>query len=224
MKKVRVACAILLAGAMTASFAGAWGLPSVLTTGSSSSYGDPDDFLYRARSAEALTGKSADLLFKAVASKEEQAKIEEMQKKLNETSDDKEKNALRQKITESEMATIEKQSKDKKLQEDAKKWDEHKKKQVGSAFYNLTLGSLQATLLAPEGMKMADAIRSNPANAVRLALKITSVLDSVKSLKGIVTNTAKVTTAIKPLMSAANIEAKAPSSAAEKPKEIEGGI
>ena len=224
MKKVRALCAIFIAGLMTATFAGAWGLPSALTSGSSSSYGDPEDFLRRARSAETLTGRSADLLFKAVASKEEQARVEEMQKKLNETTDDKEKNALRQQITETEMATIEKQSKDKKLQEDAKKWDDRKKKQVGYAFYNLSLGSLQAALLVPEGMKMADAIRSNPANAVRLALKITSVIDCVSSLKGLITNTAKVTTAIKPLMSAADIEAKSPASAAEKPKEIEGGL
>ncbi len=222
--KARTVLAVFFMSLVTATLAGAWGIPSVLSGSSSSSYADPDDFLRRAQRAEALIGRSADLLFKAVASKEEQEKIEALQKQLNETTDDKEKNALRQQITESEMATIEKRSADRQLQQDAKKWDDRKKRQISFAYYNLGLGSLQAALLVPEGMRIADAIRSNPANAIRLALKITSVIDAVKALNGIISNTAKVTSAIKPLMTEANIEVKSPSSASESPKEIDGGI
>ncbi|HIJ82294.1 MAG TPA: hypothetical protein HPP76_11370, partial [Desulfuromonadales bacterium] len=163
-------------------------------------------------------------IYKAVASKEEQAKMEELQKKLNETTDDKEKNALRHQITESEMATIEKRAKDQETQEQAKNWDDKKKKYVADAFYNLSLGSLQAALLVPEGTAMASAISNNPANAIRLAVKVTSVLEAVKSLGGVISNTAKVTAALKPLMSAAKIDAKAPASAADKPKDASKDI
>lgn len=216
---------------VTAGIAGAWGLPSAPSIPSSpvpavktSPAADPDAFLAKAKKSEALIDNSADSLFKAVASKEEQARIEEMKKKMNETSDDKEKGALRQQITESEMATIQKQAADKKLQEDAQKWDEKKKKLVANSFYNFSLGSLQASALVPEGQSIANAVQSNPANAARMGTKLKSVVESVKTLSGIVTNTGKVVSALKPMMSAAKIEVKAPTSAADKPKEIEGGI
>jgi predicted nuclease with TOPRIM domain len=213
---IRTAFVASVAVLAFAGIAGAWGLPSALSS-VSSSYADPDAFLAKARRAEALIDRSSDLLYKAVASKEEQAKMEELQKKLNETTDDKEKNALRHQITESEMATIEKQAKDKEVQEEAKKWDEKKKKLVANAFYNLSLGSLQATLLVPEGTSIANSIANNPVNAVRLAVKLNSVWESIKSINGILVNTAKVTSAMKPLMSAANIEVKSPATATEKP-------
>ncbi len=213
--RIRTVIAAFAVVLSAAGIAGAWGLPSLPST--SSSYGDPDAFLERARKAEELIDRSADSLFKAVASKEQQAKMEEMQKKLNETTDDKEKNALRQEITESEMATIEKQAKDKEVQEEAKKWDANKKKHVANAFYNFALGALQAGLLVPEGTNLARAISSNPVNAVRLALKVKSVLESVKSIGGILVNTGKVISALKPLMSAADIQVKTPATATEAP-------
>ncbi len=185
---------------------------------------DPDAFLARSKASEALIDKSADSLFNAVASKEEQAKIEEMKKKLNETTDDKEKNAIRQQITESEIASIEKASQDKALKKQAKKYDEKKKKQIADSFYNFSLGSMQAALLVPEGTRIATAISGDPTQAIMLAIKISSVWEAVSSLKGIITNTGKVIVALKPVMSAAKIDAQKPTSAAEKPREIEGGI
>ena len=219
---IRTTVVALALGLAAAGTAGAWGIPTIpgiTGASSSSSYGDPDAFLEKAKNAEALIDKSADSLYKAVASKEEQAKMEELQKKLNETTDDKEKNALRQEITESEMATIGKRAKDKQLQKEASKWDAKKKEMVSTAFYNFSLGALQAALLVPEGTNMATSISNNPVNAVRLALKVTSIWEAVKTIKGILGGTANVIGAMKPLMSAAHIEVKSPSSAAEKPKD-----
>jgi len=223
--KTRTALTACVLGLAFAATAGAWGIPSVPSSPiSTSSSADPDAFLDKAQRAEALTDKSVDYLYKAVASKEEQEKMEELRKKLNETTDDKEKNALRHQITESEMATIEKRSKDKQTLEQAKKWDEQKKKYVASSFYNLGLGSLQAAALVPEGASIASSIASNPANAARMAFKLNAVKDSVKSLGGIVSNTAKVTAGLKPLMSAAKIETKSPSSATDSPKDASDQI
>jgi hypothetical protein len=213
---------------LTAAMAGAWGIPSLPGTSSlpisTSASADPDAFLAKAKNAESLVDKSSDLLFKAVASKAEQEKMEVMKKKLNETEDDKEKNALRQQITESEMATIEKSSKDKELLQKANQMDSKKKQQIGDAFYNLSLGSLQTAALVPEGTSIANSITNNPVNAVKLAVKAKSVYDSVKTLGGLGSNITKVLGAIKPLMSAAKIETKAPGSASAKPRDIEGGI
>ena len=218
MRSALLSCVIVVAAT---SSAGAWGLPAVLNNtplrSSASTYADPDVFLAKARNAERLIDRSADSLFRAVASKEEQAKMEELHKKLNETTDDTEKNAIRHQITESEMATIEKRAKEREVLEEAKKWDERKKRQVSRAFYNFSLGALQAALLVPEGNSIANSIANNPVNAVRLALKLNSVYESIKSISGILSGTATVISAIKPLMSEADIEVKSPATATSAP-------
>ncbi len=226
MKSRATLLTVALISLLTCTTAFSAGWLDVLNSLSSSapSGADPDTFLAKAKVAEGLIDKSSDSLFKAVASKEEEAKMEEMKQKLNETTDDKEKNALRQQITESEIATIEKRGKDRELQEQAKQWDENKKQHVGNAFYNFSLGSLQAATLVPEGTNIANSISNNPVNAVRLVFKLNSVYEALKTLTGIISNTAKVMGAMKPLMSAANIEVKSASVATESPREIEGGI
>jgi hypothetical protein len=220
---MKTACVTFASVLAFAGIAGAWGLPAALNS-VTSSYADPDVFLAKAKSSEALIDKSADSLFKAVASKEDQAKVEELQKKQNETTDPKEKEAIHQQIIASETATIVKQSNDKKYQAEAKNYDEKKKAQISNGFYNFSLGALQAGLLVPEGTSIANSIASNPANAARLALKLNSVYESVKSLNGILGNTTKVISAMKPLMSAANIKVKSPASATEKPVDASGSI
>jgi septal ring factor EnvC (AmiA/AmiB activator) len=222
---IKTACVTFAAVLAFAGIAGAWGLPSIPSLGSgTSSSADPDAFLVKAQRSETLIDKSADSLFKAVASKEEQAKMEELQKKLNETTDDKEKNALRHQITESEMATIEKQAKNKDIQKQAKDYDDKKKTQISNAFYNFSLGALQAALLVPEGQNIAKSIAGNPINAARLAFKLNSIYDSVKSIGGILGNTTKVISAMKPLMSAANIQTKMAVTETDQPVVVVGGL
>lgn len=218
---IKTAFVILATVLAVTGTAGAWGIPSLaslpsLPSGSASS-GDPDAFLVRAKASETLIGNSSHLLFKAVASKEEQAKQEKMLAKMNEATDPKEKNAQMQLINESESATILKQAADKGLQEEAKNWDAKKKAQITNALYNFSLGALQAGLLVPEGKGLASSIASNPVNAARLAFKLNSVYDSLKSVGGILVNSTKVVGALKPLMLAANIEVKLPTTATEKP-------
>ena len=220
---IKTACVTFAAVLAFAGTAGAWGLPiDIPSMGSSSA--DPDAFLVKAQNSEALINNSSDLLFKAIASKEEQTKMEEMQKKLNETTDDKEKDALRQQITESELATLEKRAKSKEVQNEAKRWDAKKKAQISNAFFNFSLGAMQAALLVPEGTNIASSIASNPLNAARLAFKLNSVYASIKSIGGILGNTTKVIGAMKPLMTAANIQVKTPATATEKPVDASGAI
>jgi hypothetical protein len=205
---------------LAATTAGAWGLPSALS-GSTSPAADPDTFLEKAQKAEQLVDRSAHALFNAVANKTQKEKVEALQKKLNETSDNKEKDALTQEIRKTEMAAIEERTKDKKLQAEAQHYDAKKKALISASFYNFTLGSLKSAELVPEGTKIADSIRSNPTNAVRLATKLNSVVSTVSSLKGIIENTGKVVSHLKPLMSAAKIEAKAATNSSEGAKDVD---
>src|ERR1039457_125213 len=126
--KMRVFLAVMMLSLMVYGSAGAWGLPSIPSIGGGSAAGDPDAFLAKAKVSEALVNKSADQLFCLVTSKEEQAKAEEQQKKIDATSDAKEKDALTRDLTTSKCAAISKATADKKLEAEAKNWDAQKKK------------------------------------------------------------------------------------------------
>jgi hypothetical protein len=223
MKLQKIFFIVLFISFISVGIAGAWGLPKGLG-GAPSSSGDIDSFLAKAQDSETLVNKSTESLYKAVANKEDQAKIELMQKTMKETTDPKEKNKIQREISESEMAIVEKQAADKGLQEEAAKWDDKKKENVGNAFYNFALGALQAGLLVPEGNNIMSSVKSNPANAVKLATKLDVAMDSVKTLGGIANGSVKTISALKSLMSAAKISVTLPTSINEKPKQIEGGI
>ena len=223
MKLRHIFFIVLCISFISVGTASAFGLPG-LGVGSSSAAGDPDEFLKKAQTSEKLIDASAQSMFNAVASKEDQARVEEIQKKMNETSDPKEKNALQREVTKTELAAVQERANNEELKKDAANWDAKKKEHVSSAFYNYALGALQAALLVPEGNNIVKSIKSNPVNAAKLATKLDSVTGSVTALGGIAGNSAKVIGALKTLMSAANIQIKLPTTASEKPKEIEGGI
>jgi hypothetical protein len=195
--------------------AGAFGLPG-LTKGGSAPAGDPDAFLAKAQVSEKLVNSSADSLFKLVASKEEQAKVEALQKKLAETTDAKEKNAVVQQIRESEAAVISKAAANKGLEEEARKWDEQKKKLATASLFNLALGAKQAADLVPQGQNLAKSLQSNPL----LIAKAGALLDAVKALSGIGTGTTKVLTTLPSVFTSAKIDVKLPTSSADKPQEV----
>lgn len=213
--KFRTLVAAVMVGAMTCSNAGAFGLPK-LGIGTSAPAGDPDAFLVKAKTAEELVNKSSDLLCNLVLSKEEQAKIETLKKKLTETADAKEKNSIAQQIRESQYAAICKAAADKSLAEQAQKWDDKKKQLAVSALFNLALGAKISSDLIPEGQNMGKAIQANPL----LLAKAGALADAVKSLGGIATGTAKVIAAIPPVFTAAKIETKLPTSSSEKPIDV----
>ena len=190
---------------------------------------DIDAFIAKEQNFENQIGKIADSLFKAMASDEEIAKMNEMKKRLNETTDDKEKFALRQQITESELATIEKRAKDSELQQQAKNWDARKKKHVSDSWYNFSLSILQGTVLVLEGTNLVNTytMRANKdpvGTGIILTFKLPAVTVALKSMVGILDNMRTTGRALFTFMSEAQINAKAPTSAAEKPREIEGGI
>lgn len=192
---------------------GAFGLPGI-GKGSSKPAGDPDSYLAKAKATEELVNKSADLLFALVGSKEAQAKIEELQKKLAGTTKPEEQKAIMQEKRDSQMAEISRAAGDKKLEAEAKEWGDQKKKQGAAALFNMGLGALLAKDLVPEGQNIAKSLQSNPT----MLGKAATILESVKTLGGIVTGTGKVITAVPPVFSAAKIDVVLPKTTAEKEK------
>jgi hypothetical protein len=218
--KMRLSLAVVAVSLMTCGTAGAWGLPSipgVALLGGGASAGDPDAFLLKARASEALVNKSADQLFGLVASKEEQAKAEAQQLKIDATSDAKEKEALVEEKVTSELAAITNAAANQKLAADAKKWDSNKKSLAAKALFNLALGGKMAADLVPQGQSLVSSLKSNP----MMLAKLGSLYEAVKCLGGIGTGTVKIMKAIPPVFSAANIEVKLPTSSADVPQVAE---
>jgi hypothetical protein len=210
--------AVMMLGLIACGSAGAWGIPKIPGLGGGASAGaDPDAFLARVKASEALVNKSADQLFSLVASKEEQAKIEEQQKKINAATDAKEKDALISDMTSSQFAAIERSLADNNLQAEAAKWDSQKKQMAANSLFNLALGGKMAADLVPQGKNLANSIKTNPL----LLTKVRSLYEAVKSLGGIGTGTARIMSALQPVFSAAKIDVKLPASSAEAPKSVE---
>jgi len=212
--RLRVMMPLVATVVFGCSSAWGWGLPSLPTVGGGSGGGDPDAFLAKAQVAEALVNKSADQLFGLVSSKEAQAKVEELQKRIDGTTDSSEKGQLIQEKQKSELAALEQAKTDNKLVEEAKHWDAQKKKLAASALFNLSLGGKMASDLVPQGQQVAASIKSNPL----LVTKINSIYGAVKSLTGIGSGTVKVLGAIPPIFKAAKIDVNLATSSAAKPQ------
>ena len=165
MKLRRVFLIGLLVSLISVGTAGAGLLDMV--TGGGGNAGDLDTFLARAKLSEELINNSTKAMFNAIASDKEKAQLEEKQKKLNETSDPKEKNAIQRELTESQLAVLEKEAGNKELQKEAATWDDKKKGHVADAFFNYALGALQAGLIVKDG----KARVTNPMNAAKAATK-----------------------------------------------------
>lgn len=217
--KIRMLLMIVIACLVFSGSLGAAGFPS-FGKSSSSAAADPDAYLAKAINTEKLVNKSAELLFGLVASKEVQAKIEEIQKRLAGTTKPEEQKAIMQEKRDSQMAEIRKAAGDKQLEAAAQGWDEKKKAQGSGALFNLALGAMLAKDLVPEGQNIAKSMQSNP----MMLNKATTILEAVKTLGGIVSGAGTVLTALPPVFSAAKINVVLPKTTAESEKQIEGGV
>lgn len=215
--KMRIYLVMMLMSFLACGTAGAWGIPSLPTLGGGAAAGDPDAFLVKAKASETLVNASADCLFSLVASKEEQAKVEEQKKKIATITDAKEKNAQIQEARTSQLAVVNKAAADKALEAEAKNWDNKKKQLAADSLFNLALGGAMAAELVPQGQNLATSIKSNPA----LLFKANSIYEAVKSLGGIGMGTVNIMKVLPPVFSAANIDVKLPTSASDKPKQVE---
>ena len=213
--KIKTIVAVLLMGVLTAGMAFGFGMPSFGGGGKSTPAGDPDAFLAKAKATEALVNRSVDQLAGLLLTKDQKAKIEAEKEAAAKLTDPKEKDAALAKVRDSEVAALQKAKDENKLEARAKQLDGKQKKLAGAALFNLGLGALQAADLVQEGQNLSKSIQSNP----MLAMKAGSILESVKSLGGIVSGTAKVLSFLPPVFSAAKIDALKPAGKDSKPQD-----
>ena len=175
-------------------------------------------FLAKAKATEALVNRSVDQLAGLLLTKDQKAKIEAEKEAAAKLTDPKEKDTKYAAIRDSEGAELAKLQNDGKLEAQVKQLDSKQRKLAGAALFNLGLGALQATSLVQEGQNLSKSIQSNP----MLAMKAGSILESVKSLGGIVSGTTKMLSILPPVFSAAKIDTPKPT-ATSKPA-TDGGI
>lgn len=220
MKKGLGILVVALAVLSISASAFAFGLPKLPSAPAAASNSgpaaDPGTFVAKAQETDDLVNKSSAALFNLISSKEEQAKAEELQKKLAATTDAKEKEAiLKEKRASEESALTSKENQD-RLAIEAKTWGDEKKKQAKNALWNIGLAGLIAPSLVSEGQEIASSLKSNPMNAP----KALPVVAAINNLKNIATGSAKVMSSLPKVFGAANIKVDLPTSAAEKPADL----
>ena len=217
MKKVLVfvSAAVLLGFApieANAQFGGLLGGPKSTST---TSAGDVDGFLKTAEEAEGLIRKSADTLFKAVATKGELDAHADKMKAANAVADPKEKEAAIKKASDDQQAQLAKVDFAAKAETAKTAMDAKQKAQTGAAIYNFILGMLKDKELLDRGQGLISSISGNPA-AMTKVTKVKDVMSSVSSQMG---NISTIATGIQKLSSAVNLEAL-PTKTTDQPKAV----
>ncbi len=153
--------------ALSAPSAMAFGLGD-LVGGSKSAGGDPDAFIKTAQEADVLMNNSVGSLFKALASKEDLAKVEERQKTANAATDPKEKAAMQSEVFKSELAAVEQAKANKSFDSDIAKLDTAKKANLGASAFNFMLALLKDKDLIGQAQGLVTSLSSNPMNIGKL--------------------------------------------------------
>lgn len=178
MKTFKVLLTMLLisASAVIPTHAQFGGLTSMLGGGDVSP--QVADFVQRSVVLSVLASNSLAKINSAFDNEEALARRRKEQEELDKITDPKEKQARASKIYESERAEAEKLAKSADLQDRMKNLDADKKKRIGEALFNFTIGALQAPALLQSGKNIVQSVGANPINIV----KVLPVKDSLPLL------------------------------------------
>jgi hypothetical protein len=198
----------------------AFGLGSLTGGGKSDSSNSSsltaESFIDAGKKAEMLMIKSLSYMHSALASKEEIAKVEALQKKADETTDTKEKEAILQEIQKTEAAAVHKAVSDKKAVDKIKQLDTEKKEKLAGSSYNFMLALLKDKKLIADSKSLISSLSSNPMNLS----KVGGIKDVVSSLSSQVSISGQLASSLPKVYSAVGLE-KGPSSEAEQPKDVD---
>ncbi len=174
--------------------------------------GDIDAFLKTAADAEGLVRKSSDVLFQAVATKDQIAQHDAQVQAANAIADPKEKEAALKKAADDEQAQLAKVDYAASAKTMSANLDAKKKAQVGSAIWNFMLGMMKDKELIDQGQGIIASVSSNPMAATKV-VKAKDVVSSISSQMG---NITKIAAGLQKLASVVGID-KLPSKSSEAP-------
>ncbi|MEI7783181.1 MAG: hypothetical protein WCK08_02265 [Betaproteobacteria bacterium] len=174
MKSIKAILAALLisATAVIPAHAQFGGLGGMLGGGKPAAGGDVGtqvaDFLKRSVVLSVLASNSLAKINAAFDNEEALARRRKEQEELSKITDPQEKQARAAKIYESERAESEKLAKSADLQDRMKNLDADKKKRIGEALFNFSIGALQAPALLQSGQNIMQGVGANPLNIAKV--------------------------------------------------------
>lgn len=201
---------LTLGAALCTPAALAFGLGDLVGGGSkSAAAGDPDVFIKSAQDADTLMNNSVGSLFKALASKKDQAAVEERKKAANTATDPKEKAALQAAVIKSELAAVEEAASVKNFDSDIAKFDANKKANLGASAFNFTLALLKDKDLVEQAQGLISSLSSNPMNMGKLG----AIKDASANLSSQMTAATKLASVMPSIFKAVKMEAPTKSDA-----------
>lgn len=136
------------------------------------------DFVKRSVVVSVLASNALAKINSAFDNEEALARRRKELEELDKITDPQEKQARAAKIYESERAEAEKLAKSADLQDRMKNLDADKKKRIGEALFNFTIGALQTPGLLQSGKTILQSVGANPINIA----KVLPVKDSLPLL------------------------------------------
>lgn len=208
-----VSLTVLASFQVHAQFGGLMG--GGLKSATSSNASDVDAFLKTAEEADALIRKSSDILFQAVATKQQLDAHADVVKAANAMTDPKEREAALKKASDDQQALLAKVDYAAKSEEMKKSMDAKKSAQVSASIYNFMLGMLKNKETLDRGQGIIASISNNPMAISKLG-KAKDVVSSVSSQMG---NLSSIASGIQKLSSVVKLDAL-PTKASDVPKPI----
>lgn len=169
-------------------------------------------FLKVAGEVDGLINNSSDVLFKAIATKEDIEAHDRKIKAATEITDPKGRNTALRTVQDEELTALANLDFEAKEKAGTQKIDKHKQQVIGASIYNFKLAILKDQLLMDIGNQWIVSENSNPLTAQKLA-PIKEVISSISSRMD---NMKKVAGGIKDLGAAVNLD-NLPTSASDSP-------
>jgi hypothetical protein len=176
---------------------------------------DVDSFLQGAHQATALVQTSASNLALAVASKEDQAKIQALIDANKKAESAQEKESTAKELLASDQAVLKKTDFENGEEVKAASKDETRKKAIANSGYDLALGLLKDKLVADQGKDLVSKVGSD----ITLASKLGSIKDAVAATGDQMSGLGSVSMNLPKLFAKIGVDAKLPTSASDPPKE-----
>ncbi|HRF57114.1 MAG TPA: hypothetical protein PLV58_06930 [Campylobacterales bacterium] len=163
---------------------------------------------------------SVDLVNKALADKQEVAKLEELQKTVSSMPDGAEKDAKTKEIQSSSVALAEKTVKSEKASKDAQKLSTAQKQKVAVSTFNILLALLKDKEALSKAQNLVSSISSNPTSAVQFAGDLPKLKDIVSTVPNQIDSLTTLGSGLMKLAKTAKISVAQPASASESMKPV----
>jgi hypothetical protein len=218
VKKLIMAGFLVVGSANAGMFDSVAGAIGGGSSSSSVSASDVKGVISSFQDAERMLFNSLVLINKALANKQEVAKLEELLKTINAMPEGAEKDAKMKELEKSSLALAQKTLESKEVTKVAQKLSTEQKQEVASATFNILLAVLKDKEALSKAQNLVSSISSNPTSAAQFAGDLPKLKDIVATAPNQITSITKIGSGLIDLAKTAKISVTQPASADEPMK------